>query len=167
MSVVITPVIAGTDPTSERIIAATTSATPITATGGVTAFEHIIPARSVGPSGYIVLDIYMTRTGPNGDINPWLGLGAEAFHAAAMTITDTSFQTRFYIYADTLETAQKLATDMGTIATPYAKGAYTKKNLTVDMTVDTVLSLFVVIAEAGDSLTVEGYSIRLFNPDGV
>jgi len=167
MSVIIIPGVAGLDASTERMIASDTSSTAITATGGVTAFEHIIPARSIGPNGYIVLDLYMTRTGSNGNISPLLGLDGEAFHTAVMTTTDTSFQTRFYIYADASETAQKLATDMSTIATPYAKGAYTKESLTVDMTVDTALTLFVVIATAGDSLTVEGYSIRIFNPDSV
>ena len=167
MSVVIIPGIAGLDASTERIIASGTSSTAITATGGVIAFEHIIPARSVGLNGYIVLDIYMTRTGSNGAINPFLALGGDVFHTAAMAVADTSFQTRFYIYADASQTAQKLATDMGAIATPYARGAYAKVNLTADMTVDTTLALSVVIASAGDSLTVEGYSIRIFNPDGV
>ena len=167
MSVIIVPGIAGFDASTERMIASGTSSTAITATGGVTAFEHIIPARSVGPNGYIILDIYVTRTGSNGNINSLLILNGQTFHTNVMTITDTSFQTRFYIYADASETAQKLATDMSTIATPYAKGAYTKENLTVDMTLDAVLTLFVVIAATGDSLTVEGYSLRMFNPDGV
>lgn len=167
MSVVIVPGIAGVDAFTERMIVSATSSTEITATGGVTAFSQIIPSRSVGPNGYIVLDIYMTRDGPGGDITPSLSLGAESFHTATMNITETSFQTRFYIYADDSETAQKLATGMGAVETPYATGPYTKVNLTVDMTKDTTLSLLVDIATGGDSLIVEGYSIRLFNPDGV
>lgn len=167
MSVVIVPGIAGVDASTERMIISATSSTEITATGGVIAFEQIIPARSVGLNGYIVLDLYMNRTGSNGDITPLLSLGSESFHTAAMTTLDASFQTRFYIYADDSEAAQKLATDMGIVETPYATGPYTKVNLTVDMTKDTTLALLVTIAVAGDGLTVEGYSIRLFNPDGV
>ena len=167
MSVIIVPGVAGMDSSTERVIASDTSSTAITATGGVTAFEHIVPAGAVGSNGYIVLDLYMTRTGANGSITPFLALADEAFHTAAMTVTDISFQTRFYIYADSSETAQKLATDMGLVNTPYAKGSYTKVNLTVDMTVDTTLTLFVNIGSVGDSLIVEGYSLRLFNPDGV
>jgi hypothetical protein len=167
MSVVIVPGVAGLDASTERMIASSTSSTAITATGGVTAFEHTIPARAVGSDGYIVLDIYMTRSGPNGAIVPLLLLGGQPFHSDAMAITDLSFQTRFYIYADDSETAQKLATDMGVVDTPYAKGNYTKVNLTVDMTLDTTLSLYVNIGSSGDGLVVEGYSIRLFNPDGV
>lgn len=166
MSVVIVPGVAGIDSLTERMIASNTSSTAITATGGVTVFDHIIPARSVGPNGYIILDIYMTRDGPNGAVTPLLLLGGEAFYSTALSISDLSFQTRFYIYADNSETAQKLATDMSLTDTPYAKANYTKENLTVDMTVDTTLTLFVNIGSAGDSLIVEGYSLRLFNPDG-
>lgn len=167
MSIVIVPGIAGVDAFTERMIISATSSTAITATGGVTAFSQIIPSRSVGPNGYIVLDIYMTRAGPGGDITPSLSLGAESFHTAAMAISDASFQTRFYIYADDSETAQKIASDMSTAETPYVTGSYAKVNLAVDMTKDTTLSLLVTIATAGDSLIVEGYSIRVFNPDGV
>lgn len=167
MSVVIVPGIAGLDASTERIIISATSSTEIIATGGITAFEQIIPARSVGPNGYIVLDLYMVRTGSNGNITPTLSLGSEPFHTAAMIVNDVSFQTRFYIYADDSETAQKIATDMSAVETPYATGGYTKVNLTVDMTKDTTLALFVDIATVGDGLTVEGYIIRLFNPDSV
>ena len=167
MSVVIVPSIAGVDASTERMIVSATSSTEITATGGVAAFDQIIPSRSVGLNGYIALDLYMTRTGSNGNITPLLSLGSESFHTAVMTTIDTSFQTRFYIYADDSETAQKIATDMGVVETPYATGGYTKVNLTVDMTQDTTLSLLIDIATAGDGLIVEGYSIRLFNPDGV
>lgn len=166
MSVFVVPGIAGLDVSSERMIASSTSSTEITATGGVAVFDQIIPARSVGPNGYIVLDIYMTRYGPNGDIIPLLALGGESFYTAAMAISDTSFQTRFYIYADDSETSQKLASDAG-VATPYYRGSLTKVSLSVDLTADAILSLNVNIATTGDSLIVEGYSIRLFNPSGV
>jgi len=151
MSIVVVPCVAGFDASTERMIAAATS----------------IPAGSVGPNGYIVIDLYMTRGGPNDDILPVLSLGGEAFSLAPMLISDTSFQTRFYIYADDSELAQKLATDMSAVDTPYAKGDYSKLNLSVDMTIDTSLLLRIFILAAGDSLIVEGYSIRLFNPDGI
>lgn len=167
MAVIIVPGIAGLDASTERMIASGTSSTAITATGGVTAFEHTIPARSVGSNGYIVLDLYVTRSGPNDDIIPLLRLGGENFYTETMGVTDTGFQTRFYIYANNSELTQKVATDMSMVDTPYAKGNYTRVDLTVDMTEDTTLSLIAIISAAGDSLIVEGYSIRLFNPDGV
>lgn len=167
MSVVIVPAVAGVDASTERMIAASTSATSITTTGGVTVFDHIIPAGSVGANGYIVVDIYMTRDGPNGNIIPLLTLGGESFYASPMTVSDISFQTRFYIYADDSETSQKLASDMSITDTPYRKGTLTKLELTVNMTVDNAINLYAVIASVGDSLIVEGYSIRLFNPDSI
>jgi hypothetical protein len=167
MSIITYPDISGTTPASDRIIASSTSATPITDVGLISMFNQIIPARSLGPNGYIILDIYMTRAGTSGDISVALGLGGTPFHISPLGILDTGFQTRFYIYADDSENAQKIASDMSIVDTPYTKGTLTKVVMSEDLTLDTHLTMQINIANVGDSFVLEGYSIRLFNPDGI
>jgi len=148
----------------EVIIASGTSSTPVTGTS-LNLASHIIPAHSTGLDGYLILDIFVTRTGTASNILILLFLDGLGFYTDTMTTADASLQTRFILYADHSTTTMKEESAQSTHNTPYYKGPFsTPVSIDVDTETDYDLSIGAVVFDTSDSFTLEGYSIRTFNP---
>ena len=103
----------------EVMIASKTSSTPITVTD-INVATEVIPAHSIGRGGYLVFDIFATRTGSASNILLLFGLGAgQSFYADTMLVGTDSLQSRFILYADKLTAKIRLASGQENINTPY------------------------------------------------
>jgi len=146
------------------MIASKTNSTPITATVIDVATEAI-PAHAIGAGGYLVFDFFATRTGSASNILILFSLGGESFYADTMLVGDDNLQSRFILYANKLTATLKTDSGQSVIHSPYFKGPLvTQVLIDVDINVDNDLTIGAVIFQAPDTFTLEGYSIRTFNP---
>lgn len=154
----------GVQADKEVIIASETGSIPITTTT-IPIASQIVPAHSIGVGGYLVFDVFATRTGSASNVLVLFNLGGEGFYANSMVVGVNSLQTRFIMYADDLTPALKMQSTQSSIATtPYFKGPVVQHRLFVDINVDNTLEIGGIIFSPPDTFTLEGYSIRTFNP---
>ena len=155
----------GVQADKEVIIASETSSTPVVATD-ISIVTELIPAHSIGRGGYLVLDFFATRTGSASNILILFTLGdGQTFYADTMLVGVNSLQSRFILYADKLTSTLKTASGQAVVYTPYYKGLVaTQISIDVDINVDNNFTVGAIIFQSPDTFTLEGYSIRTFNP---
>lgn len=164
MAVFTRPHKTGVQVNKEVIIASETNSIPITATT-ITISTQVVPAHSIGTDGYLVFDFFATRSGSTSNVLILLSLGGQSFYADTMLAGVDSLQTRFILYADKSTTKLKLASAQSIVYSPYYRGVVAAQHsIDVDTEVDNDLTIGAVIFQSPDTFTVEGYSIRAFNP---
>jgi hypothetical protein len=148
----------------EVMIASRTDSTPITVTE-INIATEIIPAHSIGTGGYLVFDFFATRTGSASNVLLLFSLDGVGFYTDTMLIGVDSLQSRFILYANKLTATLKAASPQSVVFSPYYKGLIaTQIVIDVDINIDLALTMGAVIFESPDTFTLEGYSIRTFNP---
>jgi len=158
--------ITGVKTNKEVIIASETSNEPVFATAFSMAV-HTIPAHSVGPDGYIVIDFFATRAGSDADMILIMGLGGLFFVTSDLTTGQSSYQSRIIIYADHANGQLKTLSDSAIISRPYYKGSSAdQESLVVDTRIDNILTIGVVMFGDGDSFILEAHTVKTFNPAG-
>lgn len=148
----------------EVIVASETGSIPITVTT-ISMAPQVIPAHSIGVGGYLVFDMFGTRTGSASNILLLFSLAGQGFYADTLFVDQNSIQTRFILYADNSTTALKVASSQSNVHSPYYRGVLAEQVVIgVDTTVDNEFDIGGIIFEAPDTFTLEGYSLRTFNP---
>jgi hypothetical protein len=148
----------------EVIIASETGSIPITVTT-ISMASQVVPAHSIGVGGYLVFDVFGTRTGSASNILLLFSLSGQGFYADTLVVGQNSIQTRFILYADNSTAVLKTASSQTNVRSPYYRGVLAEQTIIgVDTTVDNDFDIGGVIFEAPDTFTLEGYSIRTFNP---
>jgi hypothetical protein len=147
----------------EVIIASETGSIPITVTT-IAMASQVVPAHSIGVGGYLVFDVFMTRTGSASNVLFLFSLAGEGFYSNSLVIGQNSIQTRFILYADD-STTLKVASTQSNIYSPYDTGVLAAQlSLPVDIEVDNEFAIGGIVFQSPDTFTLEGYSIRTFNP---
>ena len=147
----------------EVIIASGSSSTPVSVTS-LSIVNQVIPAHSIGIDGYLVIDLFSTRTGSADLIILLVGLDGSSLLSKQLVVGATNTQTRLIVYADHSAVEIKMASQ-SFIPTPYYKGFFAlKETKPVNIEIDNELSIGAVVFNPSDSVTIEGYCIRTFNP---
>lgn len=147
----------------EVIIASGSSSISVSVTS-LAIVNQVIPAHSIGIDGYLVIDLFFTRTGDTSAIIPLVVLNNSTVFSTQLGTAVNSSQTRLILYADHSSVSLKLSSQE-IISTPYYKGFFApKETILMNINVDNLLTVGLVILNPDDSATLEGYCIRTFNP---
>lgn len=147
----------------EVIIASDSDSALVSATD-LSLITKVIPAHSIGINGFLTFDLFSTRTGSANSVIVLVTLNGSTILNRQLGAAQISAQTRFIIYADH-STIEVKTTSQSFIPKPYYKGFFADK-VTIPMNIeaDNDLTIGVVVFDPSDTVTIEGYCIRTFNP---
>ena len=120
-----------------------------------------MPAGAPGPNGYVEVEAYFTMTGTNSK-TPRIrfgGTSGTAYSNAAQT-TNVTFQTKVIIANAGVANSQKGYTNAVVATYGASGGAGTTSAVDTTAAVDIVLSG--ILTNAGESITLERYTVRVF-----